>query len=113
MMTTVRFLSDWTQEQTGRIQPGEPLKIEYDVARLPGCRASRYGQPAWSIAAYLRFHPGGQEQSKSIAAGAIEVNVPDDAAQVELWFLNSDNTGCTAWDSRYGQNYWLNTERPY
>jgi hypothetical protein len=24
-----------------------------------------------------------------------------------VWFNNTDNTGCVLWDSRYGQNYWL------
>jgi len=35
------------------------------------------------------------------------VSVPADTAQVELWFSNTDQAGCVAWDSRYGQNYWL------
>ena len=36
-----------------------------------------------------------------------EISVPNDATNIELWFNNTDQTGCTAWDSRYGQNYWL------
>ncbi|HEV7450896.1 MAG TPA: DUF6209 family protein [Pseudonocardiaceae bacterium] len=110
-MATVRFLSDWSQQQTGDIRAGEPLQIEYDPQRLPRCRSSRYGQPAWSIAAYLRFHPGGQEQSGRVAPGSdpLEVKVPSDATKIEMWFNNTDQTGCTTWDSRYGQNYWLDT----
>ena len=45
-MATLRFLSDWSQEQVGEIRPGEALRIEYDPARLPRCRADRYGQRA-------------------------------------------------------------------
>ncbi|MGH8904544.1 MAG: DUF6209 family protein [Egibacteraceae bacterium] len=110
-MATLRFLSGWSQEQTGDIRAGEPLRIEYDHGRLPNCRAERYGQPAWSIAAYLRFHPGGQEQSGSLMHEPLEVHVPNDATRVEIWFSNTDQTGCVAWDSRYGQNYWLDTVR--
>lgn len=39
--------------------------------------------------------------------GPLEVNVPNGATQIEMWFNNTDHTGCVAWDSRYGQNYWL------
>jgi hypothetical protein len=27
--------------------------------------------------------------------------------KIEMWFNNADQTGCTTWDSRYGQKYWL------
>jgi len=107
-MATLRFLAGWLQEQVGDIRAGEPLQIEYDPERLLACRAYRYGQPAWSIAAYLRFHPGGQEQSGRLVPGPLEVIVPSDTTQVEMWFNNTDHTGCIAWDSRYGQNYWIN-----
>jgi hypothetical protein len=108
-VATVRFLSDWSQRWDGDIRAGEPLRIEYDPERLPHCRSYRYGQPSWSIIAYLRFHPGGQEQSGRVApvSQPWEVAVPADATKIELWFNNTDQTGCTAWDSRYGQNYWL------
>ncbi|MGH8887439.1 MAG: DUF6209 family protein, partial [Egibacteraceae bacterium] len=42
-MATLRFLPDWSHEQIGDIRAGEPLQIEYDPERLPGCRAYRYG----------------------------------------------------------------------
>jgi hypothetical protein len=108
-VATVRFLSDWSQQQDGEIRAGELLHIEYDPQRLPHCRSSRYGQPAWSIAAYLRFHPGGQEESGRVAPGPQpwEITVPNDAKNIELWFNNTDQSGCASWDSRYGQNYWL------
>jgi hypothetical protein len=111
MTAIVRFLPDWSQQQVGDIRAGESLQIEYHPDRLPRCRSSRYGQPAWSIAAYLRFHPGGQEQSGRVAPGSepLEVKVPSDTTKIEMWFTNTDQTGCTTWDSRYSQNYWLNT----
>jgi hypothetical protein len=35
----------------------------------------------------------------------IEVLVPEDAANVEIWFESRGSSGTTGWDSRYGQNY--------
>jgi len=110
-MATVSFLSNWTQQQSGDIRPGESLRIEYDVARLPEHRAERYGQKAWSISVNLRFHPGGQAQAGDVSSGTFELNVPADTSRIELWFHNTDHTGGSAWDSRYGQNYWLDVAR--
>jgi hypothetical protein len=109
-MATIFFRPDWSDERIGALRAGEQLKIEYDAARLPECRASRYGQPAWTITASVRFHPGGQEQSGPVQGGPLEVTVPAGTTQVELWFYNSDVHGCKAWDSRYGQNYWLSVD---
>jgi len=106
-MSTIRFLSNWTQEQDGELHPGEQLTIEYDIARLPQCRAKRSGRDAWSIVGYVRFHPGEQLQSVLLSSGSAEVEIPADARKAELWFNNTDHTGCSAWDSRYAQNYSL------
>jgi hypothetical protein len=111
MMATLRFLPGWSQEQIGDIRAGEPLRIEYDLQRLPDCRSYRYGQPAWNIAAYFRFHPGGQEQAGGLMHGPLGVDIPNGTSQIEIWFHNTDQTGCVAWDSRYGQNYWFDTAR--
>jgi hypothetical protein len=110
-MATVRFLSDWSHQQDGAIRPGESLRLEYDTARLCECRAKRYGQDAWNISANFRFHPDGQDQSGDLSSGSLDINVPANTTQIELWFYNSDHTGCSAWDSRYGQNYWLDVAR--
>jgi hypothetical protein len=48
-----------------------------------------------------------REQSGEMVAAPLIVEVPIDAAKIELWFQNTDHTGCVAWDSRYGQNYWF------
>ncbi|MGH3897035.1 MAG: DUF6209 family protein [Pseudonocardiaceae bacterium] len=115
-MGSIKFLPDWSHEQNGDIRPGGSLSIEYSSERLPRCRARRYGQDAWSIIAGMRFHPNGQEQSGAVTAreqsgavvaASLTVEVPIDATKIELWFQNTDNTGCVAWDSRYGQNYWF------
>jgi hypothetical protein len=104
-MATLRFLSDWSTQREGELQAGEPLRIEYDPARLPTCRASYRGQDAWSIACSALFHPGMTIESVGLKSGSGEIEVPEGSTRVELWFNNTDNTGCVAWDSRYGQNY--------
>lgn len=104
-MLTLRFLSDWTLQRDGELRAGESLRIEYDPSRLPACRASYRGQDAWGIAGYVRFHPGEEIESVALKSGSAELDVPEDITRVELWFNNTDNTGCVAWDSRYGLNY--------
>jgi Family of unknown function (DUF6209) len=94
-------------QRDGELRGGEPLRIEYDVSRLPSCRASYRGQDAWSIAGFVRFYPGQEVKSVGLKSGSAEIDVPANASRVELWFSNTDNTGCVAWDSRYGQNYSL------
>jgi hypothetical protein len=111
-MTTLRFLSNWEHEIEGELRAGEPLQIEYDPARLPTCRSERYGRPAWSIAGYVRFHPGADVQQVGLASGSAQLDVPADAGKLELWFNNTDQTGCVAWDSRHGANYWFDVVAP-
>lgn len=110
------FRGDWTQSRRGYIQAGGVLTVDYDITRLPQCRRERLGVPIWEIGAFVRFHPGEQFFQKPVISrgtpgthtGAIpvKVEVPADAQAVELWFQVSNLVGCSAWDSRFGQNYW-------
>jgi hypothetical protein len=121
-VATLRFLTGWTEEQGGAIIAGGRLRIEYDPARLTTCRASYTFAPAWDIEAHGRFLPGGQSFEGSVVAfetdeegrrhdvphpGVLELEVPDDATAVELWFRNWSalSSPCEAWDSDYGRNY--------
>lgn len=124
---TLRFLSGWVTAQTGELRRGGRLVVEYDPDRLPNLRATYNGMATWAIYAHVRFHPRGQystggllqylhadppqplEQPRSLAR---ELDVPEDATQVELWFSNSDRSGRTEWDSRFGQNYWVDVGPP-
>jgi hypothetical protein len=109
-MASVNFSLDWSQQQSGDIRAGEPLRVEYATDRLCTCRATRYGQKAWSIIANFRFHPSREEQAVDVSSGACQVDVPANTSRIEVWFRNTDHTGCSAWDSRYGQNYWLDVK---
>lgn len=123
---TVQFLGDWRQAQSGAIERGGRLKVEYDMRQLPHCFTQRRGAEFGDITAYVRFHPRGEIVSGSVVAPLhdrenppwmvighkptpFETAVPDDATRAEIWFHNfSEISGrCDAWDSRFGDNYWF------
>ena len=39
------------------------------------------------------------------ASQPLLIDAPASARTLTVWFENSDRTGCTEWDSRYGANY--------
>ena len=120
--TTLQFQANWHEILSGELTRGGPLRIDYDGQRLPNCRLNYRGAPLWDILLYLQFHPGEEFYHASLTEGTtatpggmiverhvvpFELTVPSDATQVELWFQNKDTyySYCSAWDSRYGQNY--------
>lgn len=124
--TTLQFLEDWTHIQSGMIERGGQLKIDYGKRRLPRCFTMWRGAELGDIVAYLRFYPRGEITRGSVVAPIrdgenppgmvighrptlLELPIPSDATQVELWFHNFSQTSsrCDAWDSRFGENYWF------
>jgi hypothetical protein len=126
---TLLFLPGWRNIQQAHIVPGRTLTIEYDQERLPHCRLNWRGAEVWDIEVCIKFHPGGQRSTGSVLEQIREppefgvvvelrpkryaVVVPMDATRVELWFRNfyQYSSGCEAWDSRYGANYWYDVVR--
>ena len=83
------------------------------VSRLPTCRATYNGYQTWDVIAHYRFD-GGEVHDASVTtslsdyeriAGAARIALPAGARSLEMWFENTDRTGCDTWDSRYGANY--------
>jgi hypothetical protein len=124
--TTVQFLEEWRQTQSGAIERGGRLRIEYDMRRLPRCFTKWRDAEVGDISVYVRFHPRGEIVSGTVVAPVrdredppglvvghvpmpFEAAVPSDATQVEIWFHNFYQTSsrCDAWDSRFGDNYWF------
>jgi Family of unknown function (DUF6209) len=124
--TTIQFLPGWRQVQSGMIERGGRLKIEYDMQRLPHCFTKWRGAEFGDITAYIRFYPRGEIVSGSVVGPVhdrenppwmvighvpmpLEVAVPSDATQAEIWFHNFSQTTsrCDEWDSRFGDNYWF------
>ena len=119
---TVRFESTGQPSLSGEPRTGGRLIVDYDPVRLPDCRGSQAGLPAWDITVNARFHPGLQLYGGKLvrqvdaSTGALlippapepyELTVPAGAREVELWFQNIDAGGCRAWDSNGGANYWF------
>jgi len=123
---SIRFLSDWRQEQVGGIERGGRLRIDYDTARSSRCFTNWRGAEFGDIVAFVRFYPRREIINGSVIASVrssddppgmvighvpapFELPVPSDATQAEIWFHNFYQTSsrCDAWDSRFGENYWF------
>lgn len=105
------FAADWSVTQSAPVVSGGKATIHYDVARLPNCRATYHGFPAWGISAYYAVD-GGQAFSVPVTQFANgQVNGVDATFDVPpgrdlaIWFGASDEYGCTQWDSSYERNF--------
>lgn len=118
---TLWFDEGWGETSYGELRQGGYLELHYDIDRLPGCRGTHNGYPAWDIEANVKFLPGGQLVTGSVRQFVSEygrptneasdlplvVRIPDDAWEVEIWFRNYSGAGssCVTWDSNEGANY--------
>jgi hypothetical protein len=115
------FDEGWNETPSGSLRQGGYLDLHYDIDRLPHCRGTHNGHPAWDVEANVRFLPGGQLFTGSVRQlGNVHgtptneatdlpfvVRIPDDAWEVEIWFRNYSGAGssCVTWDSNEGANY--------
>jgi hypothetical protein len=106
----VTYGADWSENVSRQIQAGRTFVVRYDAARLPQCRDTYMGQPAWQIDVRYRFD-GGPELSATMSDGRgglapQSIEVPADARRVETWFrVHGQRSGCLAYDSDHGRNY--------
>jgi len=114
---TIDFAKDWSVTQTGTISPGHDLTFRYDLARLSKCRLTEYGQPAWSVNAYVSFDGGAPTElvlaphTNGTNTGIIETTIPTPiASDVAFWFYESDDSSCHGWDSSFGKNFHFHIE---
>jgi hypothetical protein len=108
-IASITFTADFTQDVSGTIEPGSPLRVLFDADRLPGCRGDLYGRPAWTITASW-FVDGGEptdlalvDDGEGMLEGTIE-SVPA-GADLAFYFQVTNRWGCQEFDSAYGQNY--------
>ncbi len=118
---TVWFPQTGEPSQNGLLHQGGFLRVAYDIDRLPDCRGTHNGFPAWDVVAYAKFLPGNQVVSGTVRQlGNVNgvpnneatdlpfvTRIPADALYVELWFHNYSGAGssCQAWDSNFGANF--------
>lgn len=119
----ITFTKAWQQVPFGHLVPGATVRISYDPNRLPEERSSYNGVPTWTITAFYQFAPNGSVRANQldtptgqvvtrIADDPVEatfmttsIDIPDDAEELILWFLNTGQSGQQFWDSDYGANY--------
>ena len=118
---TLNFQQNWQNTLGGMLNADGWLSIWYDLSRLPNCRATHNGYPAWDLEANVKFLPSGKIVTGSVRSfqtvngtptnsadpKRLDVKIPADTTAVELWFHNWSGAGnnCEAWDSNYGANY--------
>ena len=101
---TITFNADWTATISGGwLAAGQAATIRYDVSRLPNCRATYNGLPAWGIVAQYNAD-GGWGHEANVTSGTATIVVPA-GRDLAIWFFNSDEHGCTGYDSDYGRNF--------
>jgi hypothetical protein len=111
---TVDFTAGWKETLSLPIVAGGKLKLRYDWERLPNCRGTKYGFPAWSIIVWYSFdlNSGAQyvpawtkSDNYSMIPDEPIIDVPANATRVWLWAQNNNAFGCNQYDSDFGANY--------
>ena len=123
----VDFSAAWQQTQRGALVAGGRGVITYALDRLPNCRGTHNGFPAWDVVAFVKFSPGGELVSGSVRGFDSPSSVPSNssaksvpftfdlpkgATSAEVWFNNFTGAGssCTEWDSNNGSNWRFTVE---
>lgn len=112
----ISFTKSWNESVQGCLNCGDKFKISYYSFRLPNGRACQDGKPTWTITAFVQFGKSldaVQKQLQAVGDGAVmvqEFDIPADAEEVIVWFVNTDSTGVTYYDSNYGNNYCFRIE---
>jgi hypothetical protein len=111
-MPTITFAADYTQTTTGPLVAGGSATVHYDLGRVTTCEAQSNNMAVWGETGYALFDDGTETSfpvSQLLGGSAIGVDydlaLPAAATSVQLWFETTNEWGCVAYDSNYGQNY--------
>ena len=109
---TIAFHWDFTQSTTGALVAGETVHVTYDLSRLQTCRAESNGSQVWGVTGYAQFDDGttvtltlSALQQAQVVPVEAELALPASATHVAMWFTQTNEYGCIAYDSDNGQNY--------
>lgn len=110
---TLTFGADFSASVKGELVAGKSVRVDYDLARLPGCRGNKNGGPGYNFAGYYSENGGEAkifEVSKVSEDGKDRVSKPasiklTQGGDVAIWFQVTSVFGCSEFDSNFGQNY--------
>lgn len=114
----ITFDANWSVTQSAPLVAGQPAVFRYDTNRLPSCRATYNGSPAWAISAMYQADTSSTVPTLMVTNGSNASNPVDVpftvpyGVDLAVWFHNSDDWGCSTWDSSYGQNYHFAIQSP-
>ncbi len=109
------FTADWQHLIQGNLLPGK-VKLRYDLQRLPGEAETVEAD----VEVFARFLPEGalwsnplKPEKKSTAKkkngdgpyAVVDLTIPADCEEFELWFARQLPNGETLYDSNFGKNY--------
>jgi hypothetical protein len=101
---TLWFNANFSRSQSAPLISGQPAILHFDYARLGNCRGANWRETGFFSGPYTHDH----RLNVAGAAGATAFDVAFTAPfgnDAWLWFNNSDDSGCSAWDSSFGSNY--------
>jgi hypothetical protein len=108
---SLHFTEDGSVAQDGPLRAGEKVKIRYEQDRLPDCRRVERGNPVWTITGYASIDGGepqvfqtGRPDGYDREAIDTILDLPR-SGELSLWFQVTSLGGCSAYDSKHGQNY--------
>lgn len=114
----ITFDADWSITQSAPLVAGQSAVFRYNTNRLPSCRATYNGLPAWAITASYEADSSSTVPTLTVNDGSSSSNPIDVGfvvpygADLSVWFHNSDEWGCSTWDSSYGQNFHFAIQGP-
>jgi hypothetical protein len=115
---TITFAADFTQAASGPLVAGGSATVHYDLARVTICEAQSNNMAVWGETGFALFDDGTQTsfpvtllESGSAVGVDATIALPASASSVQLWFETTNEWGCVAYDSNYGQNYTFALDR--
>jgi hypothetical protein len=109
---TINFAADYSQKVTGTLLAGSTVSVHYDLSRLSDCKAESNGSDVWGVNGYALFDDGTEtvfavsnlEGGRAVPMDR-DVQLPAGASSVQMWFSITNEWGCIAYDSNYGNNF--------
>ncbi len=111
---TITFDGAWNERVSGDLQKGKKVRVVYDAGRLTTCRGEINGGPGWAITGFWRIGDGPvrtfEAGGLSPSGGADQSFLLDASGDLQIWFQNTSRWGCSAYDSKLGDNYHFRVE---